>query len=82
MAYCLFDLGQDPGEQIDIAEEHPERIQQMLRMRDEIRRQMVGFEERVRGAGFEPVAEPVEARLDAKAVYELEALGYVGEDER
>ena len=82
----LFDLDADPRELRDRAGSEPRMVEDLRRLRDDLRREL-----RVRGdelyrTGRSPVVPPEgrsdeKVRLEADALRELRALGYLGEED-
>ncbi len=81
MTYRLFDLGADPAEQNDLAEAQPEMVKNLLRLRDRKREAIQRHAGTVEAAGFPSIGAGQPAYLDDRARRQLEALGYLGEDE-
>ena len=69
----LFDLETDPGEQVDVAADHPDVVAQIEALRDDSRRDWVD-------RGFTPLLDGARAELDSAALEELRRLGYIVDD--
>ncbi len=78
--FRLFDLEKDPGEQRDLANERSDVVQAMITQRNRLREQMNTLDSALEAAGFSPVGAGQPVELDAAALEELQALGYLGDD--
>ncbi|MEO0650306.1 MAG: sulfatase-like hydrolase/transferase, partial [Planctomycetota bacterium] len=70
----LFDLADDPFEEQNVAQEHPERVQQLLNL-------LYHGDRAIEGARDEVRVDDVDLELDAASRAELIALGYLDEDD-
>ncbi len=81
----LFDLKQDPGETNDLAETETSLLERLRHERDALGAQAARVRSRLVEAGY-PHVLPADAeaapkvRLDRRAMQELQALGYLGDD--
>ena len=48
---ALFDLERDPGEQVDVAKEHPEVVERLQALADGMRRELGDSATKQKGAG-------------------------------
>ncbi len=80
--YRLFHLPSDPGEQIDLATKKPDVLEAMLRWRDRYRKDVQGFHGELRRLGLPPLDKLERVHYDASQLQQLEALGYVGGEDR